>query len=251
MKGAPSPTRCGLALAAVSALALAPTVAHASPHARDELAAPQVPSSSSSNDTLTLDLDVMTYAPIAFGGGIEFEVPGHIVFRLFGGTVPDFYVNAVNDVADQYGLYGATTAQLVDDLTRGAIILEAGAGIRPMGSQGLELYAGYLLFWNTPTVDGGQLGLPSDMGMDRVQLAISIYAIHGELAFNVDLFDAINLRVGLGWIHTVSTAIGFHVDQETRDAADGAVEQREAAVASDIGRYGSGPVLDVAMGFRL
>lgn len=241
----------GLGLALVVALlgaGIVTTPCASSAQARSGAAELSSPVRSVGHDPsqFALDITVLTVLPLAAGGAVTLEVPGHVVIRFAAGAIPDAYVDAINDVGTGWGVWGNDDAAVVSALLAGATYMELALGIRPAGTPGIEISFGYLMLWSHHPVGMSVVGAPGDRALG---LDLTIDALHGEVAWQTELVDHVYFRLALGWAHAVAHRVSLATDA-TDDATRRSLSQAETALTEAVGRYAFGPTLGAALGAR-
>lgn len=93
------------------------------------------------------DLGLTPYAgtdfPIMAGGGVTAELPGRIRIDGAAGLLPGPYWDTVNHALVSFEVYSEDTAQLIDILLTGALVLRLEAGWQPWAQRGFFFSAGY------------------------------------------------------------------------------------------------------------
>lgn len=234
-----------LALVALVAVAL-PSAAGA--QARETAADLASPARSTGHDPsqFALDITAFTALPIAIGGAVALEVPGHVVIRVSAGAVPNAYVDAINDVGTAWGAWEDDDAEVASTLLAGATYLELALGVRPAGTPGVELSIGYAMLWSHRPAG---MSLVGGSGETALGLDLRIDAVHGEIAWQTELVDHVFFRLALGWAHAVAHRVSIATD--TQDGATRAwLAQAGAALSDTVGRHAFGPTLGAALGAR-
>jgi hypothetical protein len=260
-----------LALCAFAGTALTLTTAA---HARaDEgsggraLASPVVPeaprrperapscSASSSQPEFALDVSAIAMLPLTAGARIAMEVPGHFVLHVSAGLLPVALMDGINDVGTGWSLWNETDAQVARTMLGDATWFEVGLGIRPWGTPGLEISAGYSLLWThrpstLETMAPSAIALAGPADASEVGIDVTIDAIHAELAWQTELLDGVSLRVALGWIHAFRHSV--QIVSESRDErVISALRERSASLERELGSRAFGPTLSFALGVHL
>lgn len=241
-----------LALVAIGTSLAGTSIARADdPEDAHTLASPTTSTSDAHHEArseFSLDLDAMTLLPLVVGAVGGFEVPGHIVFRVGGGVVPAAYVDAINDVCTGYAVYDEGSAQMASLLLNDAVLFEAGLGLRPAGTPGIELDVSYAMLWTHRSLDMAQLAGSSGLG-GPAGLDVVIDAIHGELAWQGEPIEHVYFRVAVGWAHAFDrhVTVGGAGDEATQRA----MSEVASGLADAISRHAFGPTLGAALGFRI
>lgn len=172
------------------------------------LAEPRLP-----REGYSLDLHIGTALPLAVGAGLRLRTPGRILVDAWAGGVPDGYASIASDLASEYGV-GPDVTALLRAVATGATVVRFGVGIQPIADAGLELLAGYTLFYAAPTLSRqtveaatGQSFAPAG---DSISFELAVHAVHIEVGYALELFDHIVLRAGLGL--TVAVGASAHLD---------------------------------------
>ncbi|MBX7191899.1 MAG: hypothetical protein K1X94_07565 [Sandaracinaceae bacterium] len=203
-------------------------------------------------------LDVMADAtlPIAVGGRIALEVPGHFVVYVNVGLVPVAFVDGVNDIGTGWGFWTENDAQIARTMVGDATWLEAGLGIRPAGTPGIEITAGYTLLWThrLTTLDGFSPGtaalVGTSTGGDALGIDVSVNAIHAELAWQTLLFDHVSFRAAIGWVHAFSHDVTIVTDSHD-ELVTTAIGELSRVLEDELGRRAFGPTLSFGLGVHL
>ena len=77
------------------------------------------------------------------GGGVTAELPGRIRIDGAAGLLPGPYWDTVNHALVSFEVYSEDTAQLIDILLTGALVLRLEAGWQPWAQRGFFFSAGY------------------------------------------------------------------------------------------------------------
>lgn len=189
-----------------------------------------------------LDLSATTLIPLAVGGAMQLEFWEGLFVRLSGSVIIPAYVDGINDVGQSYGIWDETTASAISELLVDAIVLEGGLGIRPLNGP-LELSVSYFLLWS----EGPG---PAALAMQDQTLSLSVYAVHGELAIRMPLGDAIVMRIGVGWLHSVGRDVTIRAAPGESEEARLIRTTAETMVGSWISQYGMGPTLTAGLGIH-
>ena len=218
-----------------------------SPIGASPVASPSVaPAVGHDSAEFALDVTAFTTLPLAVGGAVALEVPGHLVLRVSAGAIPNAYIDAINDVGTGWGAWDQNAASVASTLLVGATYLEFAVGLRPAGTPGIELSIGYAMLWSHRTAGMNLVGAPGDrtLGLD-----LSIDAVHAELAWQTELIDHVYFRLALGWAHAVAQHLTLRTDA-TDDATRAALAQGQAALAQTVAQHSFGPTLGAALGAR-
>ena len=211
------------------------------------LAEPRVP-----REGFTLDLHVGTAFPLAVGAGLRLRTPGRFLVDVWAGGVPDGYAGIASDIASSYGA-GSEATTLLRAVSTGAALVRLGIGVQPIENAGLELCAGYTLFYAAPTLTRqtveeatGQSFAPAG---DTIGFELAVHAVHVEVGYALELFDHLVLRAGIG----LSVAVGAsaHLDvPEAMRAVTPIVGRIESDIASTIPGRAIVPELRLLAGGR-
>ena len=231
---------------------LAPSRMHADTGARS-LGDPVQPRGATASHDFALDLLADATLPLSLGARVALEVPGHFLFYVTAGAVAAPFVDAILDVGTGWGAFSDRDAQVCRTLLGGATLFEAGLGLRPAGTPGIEISVGYVLLWSHRTVSPEELGLPtlaSTTSVPALGLDLAIDAIHVELAWQTQLLDIVTLRISAGWLHAFEHQVSLVAEQPSPDVA-ATLDTMEARLALEVGRRAFGPTVGLALGFRL
>ena len=202
-----------------------------------------------------LDVSAIAMLPLTVGGRIAMEVPGHVVLYVNAGLLPVAIVDGINDVGTGWGIWSQTDAQIARTMLGDATWFEVGLGLRPSGTPGLEISAGYALLWThrlstlgAMTPGAAALVGPSDS--DVIAMDVTIDTIHAELAWQTEIFDGVSFRAALGWIHAFRHAVSI-VPESHDPIVVTAMEALGAALDHEVGSRAFGPTLSFALGVHL
>lgn len=199
-------------------------------------------------DEFSMDVLLETTLPLTLGGRIVLEAPGHVLFHVAAGVVATPLIDAINDVGTGWGAWTPTDARVCRALLGDATWFEAGVGIRPAATPGIELSVGYLLLWSHRVLDAQELGI--DIAPAAVALDVTVDALHVELAWQTVVGDFVSFRVALGWAHALAHRVAI-VGEDDAPQVRRAVGVTQLQLAEEVGRRAFGPTLSVALGIRL
>ena len=92
-----------------------------------------------------IEPEVGTSVPVALGGRVSILTPLRLGARVGVGYPPRGYVQAANAVAQGFGAYDDSTAELIENAASNALYLSAQALFRFGKRRGFEVAAGYAL----------------------------------------------------------------------------------------------------------
>lgn len=183
-----------------------------------------------------LEVNAGTSIPLAVGMGLRLETPERVLLDFWAGGVPDGYANVAADLARSYGA-SAAVGSLLTAATTGAAVVRFGVGVRPIENAGLELLAGYTLFYTSPSIPRATMEAATGQSFapagDTIRLEIAVHALHVMIDYAFVLFDHLVLRAGVG----LSVAVGASAHLGVPDAmrmASPIVGQMEHDLASTI-----------------
>jgi hypothetical protein len=169
----------------------------------------------------TLDVHAGTAFPLAVGLGVRLETPERLLLDAWAGGVPDGYADIAADVATSYGVSREAGALLAATAT-GAAVVRFGVGVRPIENAGLELLAGYTLFYASPSLPRGLVEAATGQSFapagDHVDLDLAVHAIHVEVDYALVLFDHVVVRLGIGMTFAVGASARLGVPDAMRMA---------------------------------
>ena len=251
----------GLSIACASASARAdddtPSDARAlgAPFVRDLATTPPNHEGDGSPPEFALDVAAISMLPLTVGGRVAFEMPGHFVIYVNAGLVPVAIIDGINDVGTGWGAWTDTDAQIARTMLGDATWFEVGLGIRPSGTPGIEISAGYALIWSHRLSTLGALW-PSGIALvdasdrDTIAMDVTIDTVHAELAWQTELFDGFSFRAALGWIHAFRHGVSIVTDANDPYVVEG-VAALAHALDDEVGRRAFGPTLSFAIGLHL
>jgi hypothetical protein len=193
--------------------------------------------------------------PLTVGARIAMEVPGHFVLYANVGLLPVAIVDGINDVGTGWGIWSQTDAQIARTMLGDATWFEVGLGLRPSGTPGIEISAGYALLWTHRLSTLGAMApsasaLVSPTDGDAIAIDVIIDTIHAELAWQTEIFDGVAFRAALGWIHAFRHSVS--IVPESRDAlVVTAMRALGSALEREVGIRAFGPTLSFALGIHL
>lgn len=231
--------------AVVSLLWLVSAPAQAQLAAR--LAAPRAP-----REGFALDVHVGTAFPLAIGGGLRLRTPGRVLVDAWAGAVPEGYAAIAGDVAGAYGAEAGATA-LLREVATGAAVVRLGLGIQPIPNAGLELLAGYTLFYAAPTLSRATVEAATGQSFapagDSIGFELAVHAIHVEIGYALELFEHVVVRAGVGVTFAAGASAHLDVPDAMRRRAP-IIGQIESDLASSIPGRAIVPELRLLAGGR-
>lgn len=190
----------------------------------------------------SFDLYATTLVPLALGGAMHFEMWEGIFVRVSGSVVIPAYVDAINDVGQSYGIWDDATSSSISELLVDSIVIDAAVGIRPLNGP-IELSVAYFMLWS----EGPG---PRALGMQEQIMSVTVYAVHGELALRIPLGDALVMRLGLGWVHSVGRDVTLRAAEGESDEARAERTVVQTMLGEWISQYGMGPTVTAGLGIH-
>jgi hypothetical protein len=202
-----------------------------------------------------LDVSAIAMLPLTVGGRIAMEVPGHFVLYVNAGLLPVAIIDGINDVGTGWGLWSQTDAQIARTMLGDATWFEVGLGLRPSGTPGIEISAGYALLWThrlstLGAMAPGASALVGPSDSDVIGIDVTIDTIHAELAWQTEIFDGVSFRAALGWIHAFRHSVAI-VTESRDELVVTAMQALGAALEREIGSRAFGPTLSFSLGVHL
>ncbi len=182
----------------------------------------------------TFPLDISPRARLVFGE--RFFVSGS-----FGANV---YGAAFGAVIQAFG--ADQEATVVEQLVSGALVGRVGAGVRPFGRGGPDLWVGYTHLQNSAEYLASDFSYPSDM---TVTAAAVVHAVVVEIGWNIELADPLFFRPSLGFFDVVAESVEVSTDA-TSEVAEQAREEARQALGDAIMQYGLAPTVSLSAGVR-
>lgn len=198
-----------------------------------------------------IDVMLATAVPTALGADVRIETPGRFLLDVFAGGNP--YADSLAGLVEAYG-GGSSGRALVAGVGANAGVLRLQAGFRPSPDAGLELLAGYTLMYSSPHVTRATLEAVTGQSFaysdfDSTDLHVTIHGVSAELGWRFVIADHVVVRVGVGGMFTVASAVHLDVPDAMRSAS-AAVGEAESQIAHAITQYGFVPEARIAVGYR-
>jgi hypothetical protein len=171
------------------------------------------------------------------------------------GLLPVAILDGINDVGTGWALWSETDAQIARTMLGDATWFEVGIGLRPSGTPGIEISAGYALLWThrlstLGSMAPGASALVGPSDSDVIGIDVTIDTIHAELAWQTEIFDGMSFRAALGWIHAFRHDVSI-VTESRDELVVTAMQELGAALEREIGSRAFGPTLSFALGIHL
>ena len=203
------------------------------------------------DDPFLVDVTLATSVPSSLGVDVRVETPGRLLLHGFIGANP--YASVLGDLVEAYG-GGADGRALVSAISSGATVFRVGVGFRPAPDAGLELLAGYTLFYNAPTLSVATLEATTGQsfaysGLTEVRLETAIHAFYAELGWRFVIADHLVFRIGVGGTFSLAASARLGVPDAMRTPG-GAVETVERDIGHAITSYGFIPEARASIGYR-
>ena len=214
------------------------------------------------------DLGLTPYAgtdfPLMAGAGITHELPGRLRIDGAAGLLPGPYWDTVNRTLVSAEVYSEDTAELIDILLTGALVLRLEAGWRPWERRGFFFTAGYQHL--------GLAGGSTNIALYADGITASLYeaasSVFGDLEVLVvpsmvlgrtgwewHVRESILLRATLGFAYTVRSRSEVSMTDPPRNPiaaalSDSLAEEAEAYLDDVFESWVHTPMIGVYSGFR-
>ena len=197
--------------------------------------------------TLLLSADAAPYItpyagtdfPIMIGGGMGLETSDRIRADVSGGILPGPYWDAVNGALVAFDVYSELTAELIDVLLNGALVLRTEGGWRPWADRGVFFTLGYqhiALAGDTTDLRLFGDGIDSDL-LDRaaedstLDVRVRPHMLLGRVGVEHTIRESIELRLTLGFAYTVASSSTVESIREAATPAGAAIQEEVSTAA--------------------
>ena len=208
---------------------------------------------------------MLTDFPVLVGGSAAYELPGRLRSELTVGMMPGLYVDTINWAMTTFDVYSETTAELIDVILQGSIIVHAQVGYRPWEHRGFTGALGYQnigLIGDTTDISLYADAQVSQEMLDRAQAAVgdlevvvSPHMITGEVGYQWHLREQLVLRTSLAFAYTLNANATVSATQEAptplgREALEAVTVASEDYLISLFEEWVHLPMLGVSVGYR-
>lgn len=201
-----------------------------------------------------LDISAVSSLPISIGVEVQLESPVGVFGNLSLGHTPSAYLEMVDALLQNAGVYGDNLDPLIQEATgSGAWNVRLGVGVRPI--EGLELSVGYTYLHMSTSLRPETIAQATGQrfrwrGMTEVPMTIDVHALHGRIGWRFVIEEHVVLRAAIGWTHSVSVGAHLEVPDEVRAHPNDPATQIEDAVGDGFGTYGFTPEIVLGVGYR-
>jgi hypothetical protein len=169
---------------------------------------------------------------------------------LIGGSIgATVYGAPIGGLVQSYS--GAPIGDLVHTLIDGGLALRVIAGVRPFGSDGLELSFAYVHLEHGTSVSSAQIAsaFGAQLPFDSVDASVTLHALAGELAWNIVLFDHLLIRPAVGWTQAFAANASLSAAGASDQVAAG-LDAAAQVVSAALARYAMTPTASLSIGYR-
>jgi len=212
----------------------------------------------------TFSAHALTDFPVLIGVGAGYESPQRVRLDASGGFMPGPYLDATNATLVAFDVYSETTAELIDILLQGSLVLRAEAGWRPWDDRGWYAGLGYQflgLAGDTTDLSLYTDGIEADIlrraeeQTGSLEVSVAPHMLTGRIGHEWILQERFVVRGSLGFAYTVSSSSTVSSTESGRGAAaQAAIDAVESAAESYLDdvfeSWVHSPMLGVSGGYR-
>ncbi|MFT5686628.1 MAG: hypothetical protein ACI8RZ_007584 [Myxococcota bacterium] len=189
-----------------------------------------------------VEIYAITDVPVMVGAGVGIETPQRIRVDLSGGMLPGPYWDMVNWAMVTFDVYGETTAELINVLLQGSLVMRAEAGWRPWESRGFFFTAGYQylglagdttdLSLYAEGIDEAVLDAAQDSG-GQLDVTVRPHMIMARVGHEWTLREQLTLRGTLGFAYTLRSNSEVSFTQEAATPIGASAQDAMGSAAED------------------
>lgn len=201
----------------------------------------------------TTALEAGTEVPLSLGGRLLIESPGGLRVGFGMGTLPESYVDVINNVVVGFGGYDDDVAELIRVSLDRAFVMRLDLGWKLIAGQGLYAQLGYRQVRVGGIVDGALMAdIVGDPPPDPTlaysyDIRSQLHMFDAELGWEFALPGDLCARAGLGFAMTFNA----NSDVEALQTFDEFLGKIETFLDQTYTRYGVTPTVTFGVGYKL